>query len=69
MKSPLPAGAVVTGRIMKILEKEVIVDIGYKSEGIINLDEFRNMKGEHGAKIGDEVEAICTGVRLEQHRA
>ncbi|NNG45788.1 MAG: S1 RNA-binding domain-containing protein, partial [Deltaproteobacteria bacterium] len=43
---------------MKILEKEVIVDIGYKSEGIINLDEFRNMKGEHEAKIGDEVDVL-----------
>ena len=54
----LKPGAVVTGRIMKILEKEVIVDIGYKSEGIINLDEFRNMKGEHEAKIGDEVDVL-----------
>ena len=54
----LKPGAVVTGRIMKILEKEVIVDIGYKSEGIINLDEFRNMQGEHEAKIGDEVDVL-----------
>ena len=54
----LKPGAVVTGRIMKILEKEVIVDIGYKSEGIINLDEFRNMQGEHEAKIGDTVDVL-----------
>ncbi|NIV48370.1 MAG: S1 RNA-binding domain-containing protein, partial [Gammaproteobacteria bacterium] len=34
-------GEVVTGRVLKVLEKEVIVDIGYKSEGVIDIEEFR----------------------------
>ncbi len=54
----LKPGAVVTGTIMAILEKEVIVDIGYKSEGIISLSEFRNVSGESEAKVGDKVDVL-----------
>ena len=34
----LKEGELVKGRVIKILEKEVIVDIGYKSEGVIEID-------------------------------
>ncbi len=35
-------GQIVSGVIMTITEKEVIVDIGFKSEGFVSIDEFRN---------------------------
>ena len=41
----LKEGDVVTGRVLKILDKEVIVDIGYKSEGVIDIDEVRGYDG------------------------
>lgn len=40
----LRPGAIVKGTIIKCLEKEVIIDIGYKSEGRILLSEFKDEK-------------------------
>jgi small subunit ribosomal protein S1 len=47
-------GEVVSGKVLKILEKDVIVDIGYKSEGVIDLDEFRGAE----IKAGDRVDVL-----------
>jgi small subunit ribosomal protein S1 len=33
-------GEVVKGTVLKVTETEVVVDVGFKSEGIIALDEF-----------------------------
>jgi small subunit ribosomal protein S1 len=45
-------GEVVRGRVIEIRSGEIIVDIGYKSEGTIPIEEFR-----HGLpKPGDEIE-------------
>ncbi len=48
-------GMVVTGRIISIDGKEVSVDIGFKSEGIVPIDEFSNVEE---LKIGDEIEVF-----------
>lgn len=48
-------GEVVKGKIVGISAKDVMVDIGYKSEGLIPLAEFVNPKE---LKIGDEVEVF-----------
>ena len=45
-------GDVVKGRIIKIYKGEVYVDIGYKSEGAININEFPDPQV---LKVGDEV--------------
>lgn len=54
----LEEGQVVKGRILKITDKEVIVDVNFKSEGIIPISEFKD-SGEY--KPGDEID-----VYLEQ---
>ncbi len=38
--SDFVSGEVVTGKVLAINEKEVAVDIGFKSEGVIPIDEF-----------------------------
>jgi small subunit ribosomal protein S1 len=50
---------VVTGRIIGLDHKYVIVDIGFKSEGIVPLNEFRNASE---VKIGDEIEVFLDRV-------
>jgi small subunit ribosomal protein S1 len=50
--SEVEEGEVVRGRIVEVRGGEVLVDIGYKSEGTIALEEFR---GEP-PRIGDEIE-------------
>src|ERR1035438_3547896 len=49
-------GQVVTGQIMKIEEEEIIVDVGYKTEGVIPKSEFQDITGELTVKLGDKVE-------------
>jgi len=44
---------IVTGRILEIGANQVIVDLGFKSEGIISRDEFIDLAE---FKVGDEVE-------------
>ena len=36
------AGMIVTGKILAVRPSEVLVDIGYKSEGVIPISEFED---------------------------
>ncbi len=51
----LKQGEIVKGKIIHIGQKEVVVDIGFKSEGMISLGEFP--QGEE-LKIGAEIEVL-----------
>ena len=51
-------GSVVTGRVLKVLEKEVIVDIGYKSEGVIDIEEFRGLDRKIEVSTGDRIDVL-----------
>ncbi|MBN2423509.1 MAG: 30S ribosomal protein S1 [Calditrichaceae bacterium] len=46
-------GEIVTGRVLNITDSNVIVDIGFKSEGIVPIEEFDNLEE---LKPGDEIE-------------
>ena len=50
---------IVTGRVLSMDEKYVIVDIGFKSEGIVPLNEFKN---PDQLSIGDEIEVFLDKV-------
>jgi len=52
--SDIQEGEVVRGRVVEVRDSEVLVDIGYKSEGTIAIEEFR-----HAGilpKVGEEIE-------------
>src|SRR5512132_2069226 len=49
------AGEIVKGTIIEVRPKEVLVDIGYKSEGAVNGSEFDDIKT---VKVGDEVDVL-----------
>src|SRR5688572_5632256 len=53
-------GSIVKGRILELRNREVLVDIGYKSEGVIPASEFDDIDD---LQVGDEVEVLL--VRLE----
>ena len=55
----LEEGQVVRGRILRITAKEVIVDVNFKSEGIIPLSEFKNVQE---FKSGDEIDVFLEQV-------
>jgi 4-hydroxy-3-methylbut-2-enyl diphosphate reductase len=61
----LRSGEIVKGRIIGFSNTEVFVDLGYKSDGIIPVDEFSDdpdFKPETGISIGDEVEVFIVRV-------
>ncbi|MGA3266440.1 MAG: 30S ribosomal protein S1 [Verrucomicrobiota bacterium] len=49
------AGEIVKGKIIEVRPKEVLVDIGYKSEGSIPGTEFEDIKT---IKVGDEIDVL-----------
>jgi len=51
-------GEVVKGTVLKVTEAEVVVDVGYKSEGIIPVDEFLDESGEITVRPGDIVDVL-----------
>ncbi|HEX6565140.1 MAG TPA: 30S ribosomal protein S1 [Chthoniobacterales bacterium] len=53
-------GSIVKGRVLEIRSREVLVDIGYKSEGVIPSSEFDDIDQ---VEVGDEVEVLLE--RLE----
>ena len=52
--------SIIKGRVIEIRPREMIIDIGYKSEGVIPVDEFTNVEQ---IKVGDEIEVLL--VQLE----
>lgn len=57
--SSITAGQIVKGRIVRIGDSSVTVDIGFKSEGSVPATEFTNLKD---LKIGDEIEVFLESV-------
>src|SRR5829696_7288608 len=51
-------GEVVKGTVLKVTPSEVIVDVGYKSEGIIPIDEFVDETGQVAVQPGDIVDVL-----------
>ncbi|HUL73860.1 MAG TPA: S1 RNA-binding domain-containing protein, partial [Vicinamibacterales bacterium] len=51
-------GEVVKGTVVKVTPTEVIVDVGFKSEGIIPIEEFIDETGQVTAQPGDTVDVL-----------
>ncbi|CAN5348845.1 30S ribosomal protein S1 [soil metagenome] len=58
-------GAVVRGTVVNINERGVVIDFGYKSEGIVNPEEFTE-NGELTVKRGDEVEVLIKHMETQE---
>src|ERR1700753_1848017 len=58
---PIEEGEVVTGHVVRIDKDEVLVDIGYKSEGVIPANELsirKSVDPNEEVHLGEEVDAI-----------
>ena len=51
-------GEVVKGTVVKVTPTEVIVDVGFKSEGLIPIEEFIDETGQVAAQPGDIVDVL-----------
>ena len=64
----LTEGEIVTGRIIGVTSNSVIVDVGYKSEGLIPIEEFTDRGGELSVSVGEEVDVLLEKTEdLEGH--
>ncbi len=52
---------VTRGTVIKITPDYVIVDVGYKSEGQIPIEEFKNIDNQINVKEGDEIDVFIEG--------
>ena len=58
-------GDVVTGLIVEVQSDFVLVDINYKSEGLVPINEFRVVDGVRQVKAGDKVEVLIDRIENE----
>jgi small subunit ribosomal protein S1 len=56
----------VDGVIVEIKDDAVLVDVGKKSEGRLNLSEILDADGNPAYKVGDNIKVVVTGFRNER---
>lgn len=57
-KNPVREGEVIRGKVIRVLKDFVMVDIGFKSEGKVPIEEFYDFNGAPQANVGDEVDVF-----------
>ncbi len=57
-RDEIKEGEIVRGAVIQVTKDFAIVDIGYKSEGQVSLDEFRQADGTISVKAGDTVDVL-----------
>ena len=69
---PFEEGDVVTGAVVRIDKDEVLVDIGYKSEGVIPSNELsirKSVDPNEEVELGEEVDALVLTKEDQDPRA
>jgi len=54
----LQEGQIIRGRVIQVTPSEVIVDIGYKSEGVISIAEFTDYEGHVTVAVNDRIDVL-----------
>jgi small subunit ribosomal protein S1 len=54
----LQEGQIIRGRVIQVTPSEVIVDIGYKSEGVISISEFTDYEGRVTVAVNDRIDVL-----------
>lgn len=57
-ENQLVPGEIVTGTVVEVQTDYVLVDINYKSEGLIPIGEFRIIEGQRTINVGDKVDVM-----------
>ncbi|MCA1945304.1 MAG: 30S ribosomal protein S1 [Desulfovibrio sp.] len=52
----LEEGSIVKGEVVRVEKEHVLVDVNFKSEGQININEFKDADGNVAVKVGDQVD-------------
>ncbi len=75
-KNSFKEGQLVKGTIVSISLDEIMIDIGYKSEGVVSAKEFNRVDGKVPYNVGDEIEIVVVSkeddsgqIKLSKERA
>jgi small subunit ribosomal protein S1 len=66
-EQPFEINQILTGRVVNLVGDDVVVDVGYKSEGIVPLQEWYEEADEqiHPPRIGEEIKVLLDAVEDE----
>jgi small subunit ribosomal protein S1 len=56
--APPAEGEVIQGRVLKVTDKEAIVDFGFKSEGLVPIEQVRGPDGRITVQPGDAIDVM-----------
>lgn len=59
-------GETVKGTVVAVRKDQVIVDFGFKSEGVVSINEFALVDGERQVKEGDKIDVVLESKRENQ---
>jgi small subunit ribosomal protein S1 len=62
----LSPGKLLTGKVIKVTPSHVLVDVGFKSEGIIPVEDFIDHQDPKTLQPGDDVEAVLEKSNLKE---
>jgi small subunit ribosomal protein S1 len=60
------AASRIDGKIIDIIDDKVVVDIGQKTEGILNIKELYDFDGSLRHKVGDTITVICKNINTTE---
>ncbi len=61
----LQEGLIVQGEVVRVGKDSVVVDVGYKSEGEININQFADTTGQISVQMGDKVDIYLESLENE----
>jgi small subunit ribosomal protein S1 len=64
--APPAEGEILQGHVLTVTSKEVIVDFGYKSEGLVPIEQFVLADGSVQVQRGDTIDVMVEGRGIEQ---
>jgi small subunit ribosomal protein S1 len=56
--APPHEGELLQGHVLKVTDKDVIVDFGYKSEGLVPIQQFQQPDGSVHVQRGDVIDVV-----------
>jgi small subunit ribosomal protein S1 len=59
-------GKIIKGKVIKVTSTHALIDIGFKSEGIIPMEDFNNILDKSEIHPGDNIEALVESSNLKE---
>lgn len=66
LKTSNTASSHMEGQIIDIIDNKVVVDIGQKTEGILNKEELLDWDGNLTNKVGDTITVVCKNINTKE---